>query len=136
MGDLIEQWLTKELIKHPAVIFTALVIGSGATGFALNPFVLASDYEEFQRTTQQEMSSIKTKMSEIDRSLCQLDHTSRVNALEQKIVYTEQDIFSLERMESSGEAEPRDLKRLDAQRSRLRKLAGELEDIRRRGCAQ
>lgn len=134
MNEILSQWLTKEILKHPAVLFFGLVLGSGGAGFLLNPFVLAEDYQQFQQATKEEMKELKQKMNQVDNSLCRLDYTSNINATEQKIIAAEQEVFALERLESSGEAEERDLKRLDEQRSTLRRLTDELRELRRNHC--
>lgn len=134
MTDFLSQWISKEALKHPALIILLIIAASGAAGFMANPFVLAEDYDKFKAVTERELGLLKNKMGLIDNSLCALQYSGQVNAIEQQIVTVEQEVYDLQRRESSGQAEQRDLERLDGQKSRLQQLQRKMDDLKRRGC--
>lgn len=142
-SNFIEKWITKELIRHPATVFFGAVIGAGAIGVSANPFVLAVEYTDFRMEVSQkilslgsDVNSVAEQVEQMDTQLCELRLSTQVSALEQQISSTESEVYQLERLESSGEALPRDTQRLDNLRTRYGKLKRSLRDVKDRGCKQ
>ena len=98
---------------------------------ALDLMVISLSFQVFAEDVQVEMqiNSIHGRLDQHDRQFTILTNRIELSSLQQQITSIESEIFQLDRLDRSGEANDRDLNRLDSLRSRLNILRREAQSI-------
>lgn len=111
LGDLVKT----EIRTHPNLVAIIFLVSAGLSGYAIKTFA--------------EKTEVDTQFESVNKRIDDLEFKVDKRHYEAQIHSVESEIYQLERLERSGEADATDLKHLDSYRSELGTLKRELEDL-------